>query len=70
MESNGISHGRLEFLFTIDEESGLTGASAFPGGLMMSNYFLNLDNEKKGTLCIVVQVTSRLLLDVRSGWSR
>jgi dipeptidase D len=33
MESNDISHGPLEFLFTIDEESGLTGASAFPGGL-------------------------------------
>ena len=33
MESNDIAHGPLEFLFTIDEESGLTGASAFPGGL-------------------------------------
>jgi dipeptidase D len=42
----------LEFLFTIDEESGLTGAAAFPGGLLKSKYFLNLDNEEKGTLCI------------------
>ena len=30
MESDDIAHGPLEFLFTIDEESGLTGASAFP----------------------------------------
>jgi dipeptidase D len=52
MESNDIAHGPLEFLFTIDEESGLTGASAFPGGLLKSKYFLNLDNEEKGTLCI------------------
>ena len=52
MESNDIVHGPLEFVFTIDEESGLTGASAFPGGLLKSKYFLNLDNEEKGTLCI------------------
>ena len=52
MESNDIAHGPLEFVFTIDEESGLTGASAFPGGLLKSKYFLNLDNEEKGTLCI------------------
>jgi len=52
MESNDIAHGPLEFVFTIDEESGLTGASAFPGGLLKSRYFLNLDNEEKGTLCI------------------
>ena len=52
MESDDIAHGPLEFLFTIDEESGLTGAAAFPGGLLKSKYFLNLDNEEKGTLCI------------------
>jgi dipeptidase D len=52
MESNNIAHGPLEFLFTIDEETGLTGASAFKGGLLKSKYFLNLDNEEKGTLCI------------------
>ena len=52
MESNDIAHGPLEFVFTVDEESGLTGASAFPGDLLKSKYFLNLDNEEKGTLCI------------------
>jgi dipeptidase D len=52
MESNDIAHGPLEFLFTVDEESGLTGASAFRGGLLKAKYLLNLDNEEKGTLCI------------------
>ena len=52
MESDDIAHGPLEFLFTIDEETGLTGAAAFPGGLLKSKYFLNLDNEEEGTLCI------------------
>src|ERR1035441_7056180 len=43
MESQDIAHGPLEFVFTIDEESGLTGASEFPNGLLKSKYFLNLD---------------------------
>lgn len=52
MESDDIAHGPLEFVFTIDEESGLTGASDFPSGLLKSQYFLNLDGEEEGTLCI------------------
>ena len=52
MESTAIKHGPLEFVFTIDEETGLTGASEFPGGVLKSKYFLNLDGEEKGTLCI------------------
>ena len=50
MESTSIKHGPLEFVFTIDEETGLTGASEFPGGVLKSKYFLNLDGEEKGTL--------------------
>jgi len=69
MESNDIAHGPLEFVFTIDEESGLTGASAFPGGLLKSKYFLNLDNEEKGTLCIGcsggVKTTARRKVEFR-----
>ncbi|MGA2181970.1 MAG: aminoacyl-histidine dipeptidase [Bryobacteraceae bacterium] len=52
MDSEDIAHGPLEFVFTIDEESGLTGASEFSGGLLKSKYFLNLDGEEEGTLCI------------------
>ena len=52
MESTDIAHGPLEFVFTIDEETGLTGAAEFPGGLVKSKYFLNLDNEEEGTICI------------------
>ena len=52
MESENISHGPLEFVFTIDEETGLTGATEFPAGILRSRYFLNLDNEETGTICI------------------
>jgi len=52
MESNDISHGPLEFVLTIDEETGLTGAAEFPAGILRSKYFLNLDNEETETICI------------------
>ena len=52
MESTDIAHGPLEFVFTIEEETGLTGAAEFPGGILKSKYFLNLDNEEKDTICI------------------
>lgn len=52
LESTNIAHGPLELIFTIDEETGLTGAAEFPGGILKAKYFLNLDNEETGTLCI------------------
>ena len=52
MESKDIPHGPLEFAFTIDEETGLTGASLFQPGILKSKYFLNLDTEEEGELCI------------------
>jgi dipeptidase D len=52
MDSKNIAHGPLEFVFTVDEESGLTGAAEFPGGMLKSKYYLNLDNEETGAICI------------------
>jgi dipeptidase D len=70
MESTDIAHGPLEFAFTIDEESGLTGAVEFPAGLLKSKYYLNLDNEETGTLCIGcsggVKTTARRKITLRS----
>ncbi|HUO60649.1 MAG TPA: aminoacyl-histidine dipeptidase [Candidatus Acidoferrales bacterium] len=52
MESTDVAHGPLEFVFTIDEETGLTGASEFKPGVLRSKFYFNLDNEETGTLCI------------------
>jgi dipeptidase D len=52
MASNTIRHGALEFVFTVEEETTLGGASAFKPGVLKARYLLNLDNEEKGTLCI------------------
>ncbi|RAJ07532.1 aminoacyl-histidine dipeptidase [Arenibacter echinorum] len=45
LESNDISHPPLEALFTIDEETGMTGAKGLKGGLLKGDILLNLDTE-------------------------
>ncbi len=42
----------LECLFTVDEETGLTGAFALDGALLQGRTLLNLDTEEWGAICI------------------
>ncbi|MHA7944737.1 aminoacyl-histidine dipeptidase [Formosa sp. 3Alg 14/1] len=46
LESNEIAHPPLEALFTIDEETGMTGAQGLKGGVLEGNILLNLDTEE------------------------
>lgn len=46
LESNTIPHPPLEALFTIDEETGMTGAQGLVGGLLKGEILLNLDTEE------------------------
>jgi len=48
----GCVHGPLELLFTIDEETGLTGAFGFDPTLIEGRTMLNLDSEEEGTLYV------------------
>jgi dipeptidase D len=52
MEDKGLRHGPLEFLFTIDEETGLTGAGSLEPGFVESKILLNLDSEEEGELYV------------------
>jgi len=45
LESNNIAHPALEALFTIDEETGMTGAKGLKGGYLNGEILLNLDTE-------------------------
>lgn len=47
-----LEHGPIECLFTIDEETGLTGAFALKEGFMNGDILLNLDSEDEGELFI------------------
>ncbi|MBN4047164.1 aminoacyl-histidine dipeptidase [bacterium AH-315-P13] len=46
LESNNIEHPNIEALFTIDEETGMTGAMGLKGGLLEGEILLNLDTEE------------------------
>lgn len=52
LADDAIAHGPLECLFTIDEETGLTGAFALKEGFMNGDILLNLDSEDEGELFI------------------
>jgi dipeptidase D len=52
LESTNIPHPAIEALFTIDEETGMTGALALKGGLLDAKYMLNLDTEEDNELTI------------------
>jgi dipeptidase D len=52
MEADNLVHGPLEFLFTSDEETGLTGAEGLHADFLKGRILLNLDSEDDGELFI------------------
>ena len=47
-----IEHGAIEALFTVDEETGLTGAFELGEGMLTGKYLINLDSEDEGEIFI------------------
>jgi dipeptidase D len=45
LASKELQHGPVEALFTIDEETGMTGAFELKPGLLKGDILLNLDSE-------------------------
>ena len=75
LASTDIAHPAIEALFTIDEETGMTGALGLKGGLLSGTIMLNLDTEDDRELTIGcaggVDVTAKgeyELLDVPDGF--
>ncbi|MFK8038016.1 MAG: aminoacyl-histidine dipeptidase [Crocinitomicaceae bacterium] len=52
LSSNDITHPPLECLFTIDEETGMTGAKKLDGSLLSGQFLLNLDTEDDDEISI------------------
>jgi len=52
LTSKDIVHGPVEALFTIDEETGMTGAFSFKEGLLNGDILMNLDSEDEGELYV------------------
>jgi dipeptidase D len=52
LAAKDLTHGPVEALFTIDEETGMTGAFGLKAGLLNGKILLNLDSEDEGELYI------------------
>ncbi len=52
LEATDLQHGPIEALFTIDEETGMTGANELKPGLLFGDILLNMDSEDEGELYV------------------
>ena len=52
LEDKTLKHGPLEALFTIDEETGLTGAFALEPNMLTGKIMINLDSEDFGVVTV------------------
>ncbi len=52
MADSSLEHGPLELLFTVDEETGLTGAMGLDPSLLTGRVLINMDSEEDGMLYV------------------
>ena len=52
LEDKKLKHGKIEALFTVDEETGLTGAFAMGSDMLTGKIMLNLDSEDWGVITV------------------
>jgi dipeptidase D len=74
LESQDVPHPALEALFTIDEETGMTGALGLKGGFLSGDILLNLDTEDDDEISIGcaggVDLTSRGTYTEETTWMK
>ena len=52
MDEDDLAHGPLELLFTIDEETGMTGALGLADGMLEGKLLINMDSEEENVLTV------------------
>ena len=52
LEATDLQHGPIEALFTIDEETGMTGANKLDPGVLKGDILMNMDSETEGELYV------------------
>jgi dipeptidase D len=62
-------HGPLELLFTLDEETGLTGAKELDPSILSGKMLLNLDSEEDGVIFVGCAGGEDTLIDLAPRWT-
>ena len=70
MEDSSITHPPMEFLFTIDEETGLTGATELKSDFVKGKNLINLDSEEEGAFYIGCAGGQHTILRRAIDWSK
>jgi dipeptidase D len=52
LSAKDLQHGPIEALFTIDEETGMTGVFGLKKGLLKGDILMNLDSEDEHEICV------------------
>jgi len=70
MEEKSIAHPPMEFLFTIDEETGLTGANDLKSDFVKGKILINLDSEEEGAFYIGCAGGQHTILRRKIDWQQ
>lgn len=70
MEDQTLEHGPIEFLFTVDEETGLTGANGLATDLLNGKIMLNLDSEEEGTFFVGCAGGKNTLIEFKTDFDK
>jgi len=68
MEDDSLSHPAMEFLFTVDEETGLTGANGLKSDFVKGKILINLDSEEEGAFYIGCAGGQHTILRQKIAW--
>ncbi len=68
MEDDTLEHPPLELLFTIEEETGLTGAVDLDVDMLQGRVLINLDSEEEGDLYIGCAGGQHTIMTKHIGW--
>jgi len=64
-----VIHGPLELLFTLDEETGLTGAAKLDPAILSGRILLNLDSEEDGVIFVGCAGGEDTIIDLPVSWT-
>ena len=68
LDCKDVEHGPIECVFTVDEETGLTGAVGMKAGFMTGDWLINLDSEDEGQ--IFVSCAGGMTTDARFSFTK